>query len=120
LTAFGTDRERLQLAEEIQSYVGIAPVTARSGKLCRVRRRYACPKFLCQTFHGFADQARRWSKWSKAYYQLLRNRGKKHHAAVRVSASTKISIWPFASDAPALRVAAICRYATEPTRAPCA
>jgi len=87
LTAFGTDRERLQMAAELQSYVGIAPVTVRSGKFCRVQRRYACPKFLRQTFHEFADQARRWSKWSKAYYQLLRDRGKNRAIECRLSGS---------------------------------
>jgi transposase len=92
LTAMGTDRERLQFASEVQSYVGIAPVTRRSGRFCRVQRRYACPKFLRQTFHEFADQARRWSRWSKAYYQLLRERGKKHHAAVRALAFKWIRI----------------------------
>jgi transposase len=92
LTACGSDRERLQSAGNLQSYVGIAPVTERSGKSCHVHRRYACRKFLRQTFHEFADQARRWSKWSKAYYQLLRDRGKKHHAAVRALAFKWIRI----------------------------
>jgi len=92
LTAFGSDRQRLQSAAEVQSFVGIAPVTKRSGKSCIVQRRFACHKFLRQTFHEFADQARRWSPWSKAYYQLLRDRGKKHHAAVRALAFKWIRI----------------------------
>jgi hypothetical protein len=63
--------------------VGIAPVTKRSGKSCHIQRRFACPKFLRQTFHEFADHARQWSSWSKAYYEAHRAKGKKHHATVR-------------------------------------
>lgn len=92
LTACGSDRQRLEAASNLQAYAGIAPVTERSGASCRVHRRYACPKFIRQTFHEFADQARRWSPWSKAYYQLLRERGKKHHAALRALAFKWIRI----------------------------
>ena len=83
LAAFGSDRERFASAEEVQCVSGIAPVTKRSGKSCRVRRRFACNKFLRQTFHEFAEQARKWSSWSKAYYRSLRDRGHRHHAALR-------------------------------------
>jgi transposase len=91
-TAMGTDRDRFGDASNVQSYVGIAPVTKRSGKSCHVQRRYACPKFLRQTFHEFADHARKWSPWSKAYYQSHRNQGAKHHAAVRALAFKWIRI----------------------------
>ena len=83
LTAFGSDRERFSNAEEIASFSGIAPITKQSGKTRTVHRRHACPKFLLQTFHEFADQARKWCPWSKAYYKLQRSRSMKHHAAVR-------------------------------------
>jgi transposase len=83
LVAFGTDRGRFATADEVQAYSGIAPVTRRSGKSCRVSKRYFCNKFLRQTFHEFADHARKWSTWSKAYYDHLRTRGHRHHAAVR-------------------------------------
>lgn len=81
--AMGTDRNRFESANNVQSYVGIAPVTKRSGKSCHIHRRFACPKFLRQTFHEFADHARQWSSWSKAYYEAHRAKGKKHHATVR-------------------------------------
>jgi transposase len=97
LVAFGTDRERYEHAAEVQSYSGTAPVTKRSGKSLQVQRRFACPKFLRQTFHEFADQARRFSRWSQAYYQLLRQRGKGHQAAIRALAfkwtRIIISLW---------------------------
>jgi transposase len=83
LVAFGTDRGRFASAEEVQAYSGIAPVTKRSGKSCHVTKRYFCNKFLRQTFHEFADHARKWSTWSKAFYEHLRVRGHRHHAAVR-------------------------------------
>lgn len=92
LTAMGSDRERYQHAAEVQSHSGIAPITKRSGKSLRVQRRRACPKFLRQTFHEFADQARRWSQWSRAYYDLQRHRGKGHQAAIRALAFKWIRI----------------------------
>ena len=90
--AFGTDRKRFQNAAELQSLSGIAPVTKQSGNSKIVYRRWACPKFLLQTFHEFADQARRWSTWSRAFYQSLRQKGTKHNAAVRCLAFKWIRI----------------------------
>lgn len=86
LAAFGTDRERLASAAEMQTFSGIAPVTQQSGKSRLVKRRLACPKFLRQTFHEFAALSIRYSDWSMAYYQLLRSKGNRHHAAVRALA----------------------------------
>ncbi|HET7238866.1 MAG TPA: IS110 family transposase [Terrimicrobiaceae bacterium] len=83
LVAFGPDRGRFASADEVQAYSGIAPITKRSGKSCHVTKRYFCNKFLRQTFHEFADHARKWSTWSKAFYEHLRARGHRHHAAVR-------------------------------------
>jgi len=73
--AFGTDRERYQSAEEIQQFSGVAPVTESSGKMHWVHWRLACPKFLRQTFHEFADASRRKSLWAQAYYAERRQRG---------------------------------------------
>jgi transposase len=92
LAAFGTDRERYASAEDLQSYSGIAPVTRRSGKSVHVQRRRACPRFMRQTFHEFANQARCYSGWSRAYYDYLRSRGKQHQAAVRALAYKWIRI----------------------------
>jgi len=49
LAAFGADRQRMDRAEEMQNFSGIAPVTKRSGKRTSVHRRWACPKFFRQT-----------------------------------------------------------------------
>jgi transposase len=81
--AFGTDRSRWQSATELQSHSGIAPVTERSGKALWIHHRLACPKFVKQTFHEFADQSIRFSQWARAYYDQQRGRGNDHHAALR-------------------------------------
>lgn len=86
LAAFGADRERLENASQMQCLAGIAPVVRRSGRSFSVLRRWACSKFLRQTFHEFAQHSLPRSAWAKAYYQLQRARGKKHHAAVRALA----------------------------------
>jgi len=83
LAAFGTDRSRLESAGQVQTYSGIAPVMVRSGKTHQVRRRWACNKFLRQTFHEFAGLSLGHSAWAKAYYDQMRARGVKHQAAVR-------------------------------------
>ncbi len=84
--ALGTDRERWQSADELACLSGIAPVIERSGKSCRVRWRYFCPKFLRQTFHEYASESVRHSFWARAYYEQQRARGKSHQAAVRALA----------------------------------
>src|SRR5215471_4995218 len=92
LAAFGADRDRFEAALEVQQFSGIAPVTERSGKTIWVHRRLACPKFVLQTFHEFANQSRRFCVWSKLYYQQQRARGKRHNAAVRALAYKWIRI----------------------------
>jgi transposase len=83
LAAMGADRDRWQSAAEIQQLSGVAPVTEQSGRQHWVHRRWACPKFLLQTFHEFAKQTIVWCDWAKAYYEQQRERGAGHHAAVR-------------------------------------
>ena len=92
LCAFGSQRDRWKDADSLAAFSGIAPVTKRSGKLCQVHRRFACPKYLRQTFHEFADSARMYCPWSKARYRMLRDRGMKHHAALRKLARSWIRI----------------------------
>jgi transposase len=87
LTAFGTDRQRFEHAEELSTLSGIAPVRRASGKKtgknASVHFRKACPKFLRQTFHEFSACSIRYCPWAQACYQSQRDRGKGHHAAVR-------------------------------------
>ncbi len=92
LAAWGTDRGRFNSAGEMQRFCGIAPVLERSGKSRWVHWRWACPKFLRQTFHEFASHSRLWSPWARAYYEQMRGRGVGHHAAIRALAFKWIRI----------------------------
>lgn len=83
IAALGTQRERYLTASAIQCYAGIAPVTETSGKQKWVHWRWACPKFLRQTFHEWSWLSTRKSAWAKNFYQQQRERNKSHHAAVR-------------------------------------
>ncbi|MDQ3257660.1 MAG: IS110 family transposase [Acidobacteriota bacterium] len=90
--ALGTDRERWQSADELARLSGIAPVLERSGKSCRVRWRYFCPKFLRQSFVEYAGESVRHSFWARAYYEQQRAKGQSHQAAVRTLAFKWIRI----------------------------
>ena len=92
LAAFGAQRDRYQSAADLQTFSGIAPVTQRSGKSEWVHVRWACPRFLRQTFHEWAAHSIGFCAWAAAYYRLQRNRGKDHHAAVRALAFKWIRI----------------------------
>ena len=93
VAAFGADRDRLASADQMQALSGIAPVAIKSGKTQhQVRRRWACNKFLRQTFHEFAWHSVRHSPWAKAYYDMMRHRGLKRPAAIRALAFKWIRI----------------------------
>ena len=83
IAAFGTRRERFASAYELQCLSGIAPVTEKSGQNEWVHFRWACAKFLRQTFHELAAHSIGRSGWAKAYYEAAREKGKSHHATVR-------------------------------------
>lgn len=83
IAALGSQRERYQSADELQRYSGIAPVVASSGKQRRVRWRWACPKFLRQTFHEWALQSIAYSPWAREYTRASEPR---ENAATRRSA----------------------------------
>jgi transposase len=86
IAAMGTQRDRYPSAGELAAMSGIAPVQQRSGQSCFIHFRWACPKFVRQTFHEWAGHTIAHSKWAKAYYdeQIRKNKG--HHAAVRALA----------------------------------
>jgi transposase len=92
LAAFGSQRDRYGSAEEVQTHSGIAPVMEKSGKKKWVHFRWACPKFLRQSFHEWAGHSISQSTWARAYYQQQRGRGKDHNAAVRALAFKWIRI----------------------------
>ena len=70
LVAMGTNRERFDHPDDVATFSGIAPVTERSGKHTWIHWRLACPKFLRQTFHEYANMSRHQSSWANAYYEM--------------------------------------------------
>jgi transposase len=90
--AFGTDRDRFSAAVELAEWSGIAPITRRSGNSIVVHSRWACPKFLKQTFHEYARVSIGASTWARVFYDQHRASGAGHHAAVRALAYRWIRI----------------------------
>lgn len=86
LAAFGTDRHRFRSPTEVQNAMGISPIKKASGNVLLIQWRKGCPKFLRQRFHEYADESLKRSIWARAYYQMQRDRGKRHQAAVRALA----------------------------------
>jgi hypothetical protein len=68
LTAFGTNRDRFEVAGDVSNLSGVAPVRVASGlktgKKASIHFRQACPKFLRQTFHEFATHSIRFCPWA--------------------------------------------------------
>lgn len=83
IAALGSQRERYEGAHELQCYSGIAPVVASSGQQRWVHWRWACPKFLRQTFHEWALHSIAHSPWAREYYEQQRAKGKRRHTAIR-------------------------------------
>jgi len=92
VAAFGTNRDRFPDATAIAQLSGVAPVTRSSGQFHSVQRRYACAKFLLQTFHEFARCSLKACDWARCYYEMQQAKGKGHHAAVRALAFKWIRI----------------------------
>jgi len=84
--AFGTDRDKFRDAQEMQQFSGIAPVTRASGKTKVVLMRWACPKFLRQTFHEFARCSIKYSRWAQAFVDMRKARGDRYQEIVRALA----------------------------------
>lgn len=86
LAALGTNRERFQSASQLQCQSGIAPVLVSSGNQRWVHWRWACPKFVRQTFHEWAQHTMKKCQWAREFYQQKRAAAKSHHAAIRALA----------------------------------
>jgi transposase len=86
LASMGSERERFARSANLQCLSGVAPVTKQSGGKRHVHRRYLCPKFLKQSFHEYAKESIRHSRWAAAYYGQQRTEGCAHHTAVRALA----------------------------------
>jgi len=84
--AWGTQRTRFESSYEMAAYSGIAPVKQASGRRVWIHMRWACPKFLRQTFHELARTSLAFCIWAQCYYQMQLQRGKGRHAAFRALA----------------------------------
>jgi len=83
LAGVGGDPERYGSPDVLQSIAGTAPISYQSGKLSKVRVRWACDKFLRHTVHLWADCFRKTSVWGETYYQQKRQEGMTHVCALR-------------------------------------
>jgi hypothetical protein len=59
--------------------------------------RWACPKFVRQSFHEWAGCSIQFCGWAKAYYDQQRFRNESHHTAIRALAFKWIRILSFRS-----------------------
>ena len=83
LAAIGNNPERYGSHEALQCMAGTAPVSYQSGKINKVRVRWACDKFLRHTVHLWADCFRKASAWGQAYYEKKRAEGMSHACSLR-------------------------------------
>jgi len=83
IAAVGSQRDRFASAYNMVCCFGVAPVTERSGNSTWIHWRWACSKFVRQTFHEWAACSIRTCDWARQYYARQRAKGNGHHAAVR-------------------------------------
>lgn len=96
IAAVGSRRERFDSAANLACFTGIAPIKESSGNSSWIHWRWACPKFIRQTFHEWAACSIRTCDWARAFYQHQRGedgKGKGHHAAIRALAYKWIRIF---------------------------
>jgi len=93
IAAVGSRRERFDSATRMACFSGIAPVKEASGNALWIHWRWACPKFIRQTFHEWAGCSIRTCDWARAFYNGQRAKGKGHHAALRSLAFKWIRIF---------------------------
>ena len=86
IAAMGDDQGRYDSAESLQCASGIAPITEQSGKRKYAVARWACTKFLRQTFHEMAGLSITKSRWAKAFYDQQLSKGKSANTAKRALA----------------------------------
>ena len=86
IAALGDDRSRYADSVSLQCATGIAPITTQSGNQKFVSSRWACTKFLKQTFHEYAGLSIGRCLWAKAFYDSKIAAGKTPQAAKRALA----------------------------------
>ena len=92
LSIFGIDRDKFDSSNDVQKFSGIAPIIIQSGQMKITSFRFACPKYIRQSFVEFAGHSTEYSMWAKAFYQMQRDKGKSYQSAVRALAFRWIRI----------------------------
>lgn len=94
LAEIGEDRNRYPTPQVLLAEAGAAPVTLASGKVQRVRIRYACNRRLRATSTSWAHVLKRIDPVSRERYLAAMDRGATYHGALRsVSASWLRVLW---------------------------
>lgn len=93
IAAAGSLRDRFASAYNMECCFGIAPVTEGSGNSLWIHWRWACSKFVRQTFQEWAACSIRYCDWAREFYDRQRANQKNHHAAVRALAFKWIRIF---------------------------
>lgn len=83
LGELGSIREIYPDAEALSCEAGTSPVRYQSGQIDKARIRWGCNTVLRHIVHLWANCSRKQSPWAQAYYQLKRQRGMSHAAALR-------------------------------------
>jgi len=92
LAFFGDNRDLYQNASELQALAGTCPVTEKSGNYKSVYYRTACNKFFRDVMGNLAFASLRQAKWTLAYYQHHRKRGKNHQHALRCLSNIHVRV----------------------------
>jgi len=83
LAAVGSDPDRYGNANVLQCFAGTAPIRFQSGRIEKVKIRWACDKFLRHTIYLWANCFRQKSVWGQTYYEKKREKGMSHTCALR-------------------------------------
>ena len=83
LSELGSDRTLFASAQDLQCYVGTAPISFQSGQVRQVYARYMCNKSFRHAVHLWSDLSRKFCPWAQTYYHEVRERGKSHASALR-------------------------------------
>lgn len=81
--AFAAHAPNCKDAAAMASLVGMAPVTEQSGNKKRIYRRLRCDRFLAQSFHEFATESWKYSRWANAFVKHHQAEGKPYHSIIR-------------------------------------
>ncbi len=94
IAEIGDDRSRYPTPQHLLAEAGAVPVTLSSGKIQRVRIRYACSRRLRSTSTTWAYTLKRIDPISRERYLASLDRGATRHGALRaISASWLRVLW---------------------------